>query len=97
MTDTKRMDRSAFFAHFESQFNLDGAVVRDFFEELLLLSRKELKRTGEFLLPGVCKLAVQHRQARTMRHPATGESIEIPAKTQLKARVAKRIKDAVLR
>jgi len=63
---------------------------------LLRLSEKELKRSGEFVIPGVCKLVVQRRKAREGRNPATGEPIKIPAKTVVKARIAKALKDAVL-
>ena len=42
------------------------------------------------------KLVVQSRQARMGRNPATGEAIEIPAKTVVKARIAKQLKDSVL-
>jgi DNA-binding protein HU-beta len=70
--------------------------VRDFFDELNSLSEKELKRSGEFVLPGMCKLIVQKRKAREGRNPATGATIQIPAKTVVKARIAKQLKDAVL-
>jgi len=58
--------------------------------------RFELKRAGEFVLPGMVKLVVQKRKARMGRNPATGEAIKIPAKTVVKARIAKQLKDAVL-
>ena len=48
------------------------------------------------MIPGVCKLVVQRRKAREGRNPATGEAIKIPAKTVVKARIAKALKDAVL-
>ena len=67
-----------------------------FFDELTTLSEKELKRSGEFVLPGMVKLVVQKRKARMGRNPATGEAIKIPAKTVVKARIAKQLKDAVL-
>ena len=60
------------------------------------LAEKELKRSGEFVLPGLVKLVVQKRKARMGRNPATGEAIKIPAKTVVKARIAKQLKDAVL-
>ena len=44
----------------------------------------------------MCKLVVQQRKAREGRNPATGEPIKIPAKTVVKARIAKQLKDAVL-
>ena len=56
----------------------------------------DMKRSGEFVLPGITKLVVQKRKAREGRNPATGEPIKIPAKTVVKARIAKQLKDAVL-
>ena len=59
-------------------------------------SETELKRSGEFVLPGMVKLVVQTRKARMGRNPATGQSIQIPEKTVVKARIAKQLKDSVL-
>jgi DNA-binding protein HU-beta len=47
-------------------------------------------------IPGVVKIEKKHRAARMGRNPMTGESISIPAKTVLKARVLKKLKDAVM-
>ena len=96
MADARRMGKMELFAHFADKFDLKRTVVRDMFEELMLLSEKELKRANEFVLPGMCKLVVQRRKARDGRNPATGETIKIPAKTVVKARIAKQLKDAVL-
>jgi DNA-binding protein HU-beta len=96
MADAKRMGKMELFAHFADKFDLKRTVVRDIFDELLVLSEKELKRAGEFSVPGMCKLVVQNRQARDGRNPATGETIKSPAKTVVKARIAKQLKDAVL-
>jgi DNA-binding protein HU-beta len=48
-------------------------------------------------IPGVVKIEKKHRAARMGRNPMTGESIQIPAKTVLKARVLKKLKDAVMK
>lgn len=48
-----------------------------------------------FTIPGIGKLVVQKRKARTGRNPQTGESIKIPAKKVLKFRIAKGAKDAI--
>ncbi|HKV99664.1 MAG TPA: HU family DNA-binding protein [Vicinamibacterales bacterium] len=96
MADARRMGKMELFAHFAEKFDMKRTAVRDLFEELLRLSEKELKRSGEFVLPGMCKLVVQRRKAREGRNPATGEPIKIPAKTVVKARIAKQLKDAVL-
>lgn len=60
------------------------------------LAYKEAKRVGEFTIPGLGKLLKKHRAARMGRNPATGASIQIPAKTVCKFRVSKAAKDAVL-
>lgn len=96
MADAKRMGKMELFAHFAEKFDLKRTVARDLFDELLALSERELKRSGEFVVPGMCKLVVQKRKARDGRNPATGEPIKIPAKVVVKARIAKALKDAVL-
>ena len=50
----------------------------------------------EFTLPGIGKLVLVDRKARTGRNPRTGESIQIPARRVLKFRIAKAAKDAIL-
>lgn len=96
MADARRMGKSELFAHFATRFEIKRAQAREIFDELAMLAEKELKRSGEFSLPGMAKLVVQKRKARMGRNPATGEPIKIPAKTVVKARVAKQLKDAIL-
>ncbi len=96
MADARRMGKSELFAHFAERFDMKRTQVRDLFDELTALAEKELKRSGEFQLPGMVKLVLQKRKARTGRNPATGEEISIPAKTVVKARIVKQMKDAVL-
>ncbi|MCC7032801.1 MAG: HU family DNA-binding protein [Acidobacteria bacterium] len=90
------MGKSELFSHFAERFEVKRTQARDFFDELAMLCEKELKRTGEFVLPGMVKLVVQKRKARTGRNPATGEPIKIAAKTVVKARIVKQLKDSVL-
>ena len=96
MAEARRMGKSELFSHFSERFNVKRTEAREFFDELQQLSERELKRTGEFVLPGMVKLVVQNRKARIGRNPATGEQIQIPAKTVVKARIAKQLKDSVL-
>ena len=49
-----------------------------------------------FTIPGLGKLVVVSRKARTGRNPRTGEQIKIKAKKVLKFRIAKAAKDAIL-
>ena len=57
---------------------------------------KEIKKNGEFVLPGFGKLVKQKRKARTGFNPKTQQKIKIPAKTVVTFRVAKAAKDGVL-
>lgn len=63
---------------------------------LTALAYSEVKTSGEMTLPGLGKLVKKHRAARQGRNPLTGATIQIPAKTVVKFRVAKAAKDAVL-
>ena len=56
---------------------------------------KETKKSGVFVLPGLGRLVKAHRKARIGRNPQTGEEIKIKAKTVVKFRVAKAVKDAI--
>jgi len=67
-----------------------------FLETLSVLAYKEIKKNGEFVLPGFGKLVKQKRKARTGFNPKTQQKIKIPAKTVVKFRVAKAAKDAIL-
>jgi DNA-binding protein HU-beta len=96
MSDARRMGKSELFSHFAERFEVKRTQAREFFDELTVLAERELKRSGEFVLPGMVKLVVQKRKARMGRNPATGEAIKIPAKTVVKARIAKQLKDTVL-
>jgi DNA-binding protein HU-beta len=57
---------------------------------------KHLKKGNKVRITGLGILQVRNRPARMGRNPATGEAIKIPAKTVVKARIAKQLKDAVL-
>lgn len=63
-------------------------------DQIAGLAYKHAKNT--FTLPGIGKLVLVNRKARTGRNPATGETIQIAAKKVVKFRVAKACKDAVL-
>src|SRR5919106_6795483 len=89
----KRMSQSEVLNHFAERFEMKRAQAKEFFEELAELASREVKRNGEFVLPGFGKLVLSQRKAREGRNPQTGETIQIPAKTTLKFRVGKGMKD----
>jgi DNA-binding protein HU-beta len=55
-----------------------------FLDTLSALAYKEIKKNGEFVLPGFGKLVKQKRKARTGFNPKTQQKIKIPAKTVVK-------------
>jgi DNA-binding protein HU-beta len=67
-----------------------------FLDTLSALAYKEIKKNGEFVLPGFGKLVKQKRKSRMGFNPKTQQKIKISAKTVVKFRVAKAAKDAVL-
>ena len=73
---------------------LSKADVERVLDETANLAYVEAK--NGFVMPGIGKLVLVNRKARTGRNPATGETIQIPAKTVVKFRVAKACKEAVL-
>jgi DNA-binding protein HU-beta len=88
------MSKSQIAAHIASKFELKKKTAVGILEELAELSYREAKNS--FTLPGIGKLVLVNRKARMGRNPATGEQIQIPAKTVVKFRVAKAAKEAVL-
>lgn len=66
-------------------------------EMLETLAKMAVREAADgFAIPGLGKLVKVERKARTGRNPATGETIQIPAKTVLKFKIAKAAKDAIL-
>ena len=92
----KRMTQSEVINHFAEKFDLKRSQVKEIFDELANLASGEVKSNGEFALPGFGKLVRSERKAREGRNPTTGETIQIPAKTTLKFRVGKGMKDSIL-
>lgn len=92
----KRMSQSEVVNHFAEKYELKRAQVKELFEELAGLAAREVKDNGEFVVPGFGKLVLSERKAREGRNPQTGETIQIPAKTTLKFRLSKGMKDSVV-
>jgi DNA-binding protein HU-beta len=88
------MTKTQVVAYLADKTGLTKAQSSRFLEELASLAYAEAKNS--FVVPGLGKLVLVQRNARTGRNPATGETIQIPAKKVVKFRVAKVCKDAVL-
>lgn len=90
----KALTKSALAAALAEKAGITKKQANTVLVELAQLAYKNAKNT--FTLPGIGKLVLVNRKARTGRNPATGETIQIPAKKVVKFRVAKACKDAVL-
>ena len=92
----KRMTQSDIVNHFAEKTGMKRADVKKAFDELSRMATREVEASGEFVLPGFGKLVKAERKPRTGRNPATGETIQIPARISLKFRINKTLNDATL-
>ncbi len=92
----KPMTKGQIVAHLAEEFELPRKKAAGIIDGIACLAVSETKKAGSFTLPGIGKLVLQKRKARTGRNPATGEAIKIPAKTVVKMRIAKAAKDAIV-
>lgn len=92
----KPMTKAEVVKHFAEKFELPKTTTVAFLDELVALSVAQAKKVGAFTIPGLGKVSLIKRKARTGRNPATGESIKIPAKTVVKMRLAKAFQDQVV-
>jgi len=91
-----KMTKSQIVTTLAEKSGLAKKEITGVLEILTTLAYKEVKKSGEFVVPGFGKLVKVKRKARMGVNPATGEKIKIAAKTVVKFRVAKAAKDAVL-
>ena len=91
----KMMTKSQVAGYIAGKFELTKKQGTLILEELAALAAKQA-RNG-FVFPGVGKLVVVKRKARMGRNPQTGEPLKIPAKTVLKFRIAKAMKELALK
>lgn len=90
----KALSKSQVAASIAEKTGLTKKQAVEVLEQIAQLAYKNAKNS--FTLPGLGKLVLVNRAARMGRNPATGETIQIPAKRVVKFRVAKAAKDAIL-
>jgi len=90
------MTKSQLSAHIAEKAGITKKTAAEIIDELAAVAYSEARKNKQFTLPGIGKLVLNNRKARKGRNPATGQEIDIPAKTVVKFRVAKACKDAVL-
>jgi DNA-binding protein HU-beta len=92
---TTRMTRTQMVRHLAQRCEVNNKVAQQFLDELAKIALQEIKKNGLFVLPGLGRLVKSNRKARMGRNPATGQPIQIPAKTVVKFRVAKVVRDSI--
>ncbi|MBM4278165.1 MAG: HU family DNA-binding protein [Deltaproteobacteria bacterium] len=96
MAGKKPLTKSQIVSYVAKKFDLSKKSAGAIVDEMAALAVAETKKAGAFTFPGIGKLVLVKRKARVGRNPATGEPINIPAKTVVKMRVAKACKDAIV-
>lgn len=96
MVAKKPLTKGQIVTHFAEKFELSKKGASSIVDEMAALAIAETKKVGSFVLPGIGKLVLSKRKARVGRNPATGEEIQIPAKTVVKMRIGKACKDATV-
>ena len=95
-TVPKALTKAQIITQLAEKNALTKKQVAAFLESFVELAYRETKKNKKFAIPGLGILKLNKRKARLGRNPATGEPIKIPAKTVVKARIAKPLKDSVL-
>ena len=90
----KALSKSQIAASIAEEAGITKKQAVQILDHIAALAYKHAKNS--FVVPGLGKLVLVNRKARVGRNPATGESINIPAKKVVKFRVAKACKDAIL-
>jgi DNA-binding protein HU-beta len=96
MAGKKPLTKAQTVSFFAKKFDLSKKIAASVIDEMAGLAVAETKKVGAFTFPGIGKLVLVKRKARVGRNPATGEPINIPAKTVVKMRIAKACKDAIV-
>ncbi len=91
-----KMTKSQMIATLAESAEMSKKQIASLLDTISEVVYKEVKKNGECIVPGFGKLVKVKRKAREGRNPATGATIKIPAKTVVKFRLAKAVKDAVL-
>lgn len=89
------MTKNQIQTYLAEKLNIQKNTAATFLDVFADLATKETKKTGAFVWPGIGKLVKLQRKARMGRNPRSGEQIKIPAKTVVKFRVAKAVKDSI--
>lgn len=89
------MNKAEFITAIAEEAGVKKSEAEAFLAAQALVLRKVLKGGDEVTLPNLGKLSTAKRDAREARSPATGATIQVPAKTVVKFKVAKDLADHI--
>lgn len=75
------------------RYNIKRGTARAIYNDTINLIRRYLRDGHDVVLNGFAKLEHVERAARTARNPATGETVQVPAKTVVRVRNRKGLND----
>lgn len=90
------MTKAAILAEIAAKAGITKVQAEAAYATLLAIAYAGAKKADGITLPGLGKISVGKRAARTGRNPATGAEIKIPAAKVVKFKVLKALKDGVL-
>lgn len=88
------MNQSELVKELATNTGLPQVGIENMLKALGSVAASELGAGGELTIPGIGKLTVATRAARTGRNPRTGEALQIAAKKVPHFSAAKALKDA---
>jgi DNA-binding protein HU-beta len=92
---SKPMTKSQLVAAIADAMGSDKKTATAALDALAAVVTKEVTGGGAVAIPGIGKIVCRSRPERTVRNPATGETMTKPADKVIKVAVAKSLKDSV--
>jgi len=92
---SKPMTKTQLVAALAEEMGSDKKTANAALDAVAALVAREVAAGGAIALPGIGKIALRERPARTVRNPANGEQIQKPADKAVKITIAKALKDSV--
>ena len=92
---TKPMTKTQLIAALADETSSDKKSAAAALDGLIAIISREVSAGGAVTLPGVGKIYCRERPARTVRNPATGESMQKGADKVVKMTIAKALKEGV--
>lgn len=89
------MNKTELIEHVAAKVGLAKIIAAEAVEAMTTAITANLEDGNDVHLHGLGTFAVAERAARTGRNPATGDSIDIPAKRAVKFKPAKALRDAL--